>query len=612
MKKTRPLSRWILAGFLMLGFTDLQAQFRQLPLKHVPKKDLNGTENLKVQAPLLTLPFWEDFSAGVLDSLKWESRGVGVSNSMAVDPPSIGSAYLDGVDQGGNPYAGSLLANGEGDQLQSLVFDLSSLTAADSVYLSFFWQAGGKGEMPDENDKLELSFLNASGSWVPVWEAFGGAPETQAFVQEMVVLGQEFLHEGFRFRFLSTGRISGPFDTWLLDYIYLDRGRNIHDVYFEDRALTKFPNSLFGKYAAIPLFEFTKAKEEFLTSVRSQFKNLSNRFRAMEYSVELRNRETGALLKTVHGNTPFNPVPQAQERRDFGSVALKDLDFDMEEEFDLETLLYLTTGDNFQVDRIRGADTLYFPQIDYRVNDTVRFVLPVRDFFAYDNGAVDYAAGINQRSGMLALKYVLEQEAYLKGVSINFTNRSQSGSAVDLMVWDNLDSPPLYSKEVIIPEKSSLEEFAYFPLDTNIVLSDTLYIGFAQFTNDFIHVGLDKSNDSGAEIYFNVRGAWEQNQEVKGSLMMRPHFSMSPVFEEPAEEEVAGIRVYPNPVTETLYLEGNVRDVQVFDAYGRQINIPVNGYERGKILNFVGKDKGVYVVRAWAGEKPNSIRILVK
>src|SRR5690606_39960201 len=132
---------------------------------------------------------------------------------------------------------------------------------------------------------------------------------------------------------------------------------------------------------------------------------------------------------------------------------LKDLELDVEEEMDLETLVYLTNGDGFLVDQISGADTIYSPQVDFRRNDTIRHVMPIRDFMAYDNGSVDYAAGINQRSGMLALKYVLEQEAYLKGVSINFTNRSQSGSAVDLMVWDNLDNPPLYSKEVIIPEK---------------------------------------------------------------------------------------------------------------------------------------------------------------
>src|SRR5690606_14958710 len=114
-----------------------------------------------------------------------------------------------------------------------------------------------------------------------------------------------------------------------------------------------------------------------------QFMNLSNRFRAMEYTVELRNKETQTVLKSIHAQTPFNPVPQALERRNFTSINLKDLDLDVEEEMDLETLVYLTTGDGFLVDQISGADTIYSPQVDFRRNDTIRHVMPIRDFMAY-------------------------------------------------------------------------------------------------------------------------------------------------------------------------------------------------------------------------------------
>jgi hypothetical protein len=180
------------------------------------------------------------------------------------------------------------------------------------------------------------------------------------------------------------------------------------------------------------------------------------------------------------------------------------------------------------------------------------------------------------------------------------------------MVWNSLESAPIYTEEVIIPDKTGLEEFAHFPLDTNLMVSDTLFIGFTQFTNDFIYIGLDKSNNSGSEVFFNVNGSWEQNQEVQGSLMMRPHFSLDPIVAQTGNEGETSIRVYPNPVTESLYLEGNIGDVIVFDSFGRQINIPVDTYEKGKILNFVGNNKGVYVVRAWTGKKSNSIRVLVK
>ena len=614
MSKVTVCFKFILTGLFLLTMTkELKAQFTQLPVDNSSKVRNLPSEHLRIEAVPLSLPFWEDFSSGEIDALKWENTGVVGSKTIGIDPPSVGVAYLDGVDLKGKPYAAAMLENGEGDHLTSLEIDLSPYRELDSLYLSFFWQAGGLGEMPDDNDKLELYFMDADGQWILVWEVFGGDTENRnIFTHEMVKVDPAFNHGNFRFRFLNKGRISGPFDSWILDYVYFNQGRSVSDIYYEDRALTKFPNSPFGKYNALPHFEWAANKEQHLTAIRSQFNNLSNRFRAMEYSVLLRDKTTGKVMKGLHAQTPFNPVPQALERRDFSSIDIQEFDPEVSEEFDLETVIFLTTGDGFLVESISGGDTVFSTQVDFRINDTLSHTMPIRDFMAYDNGSLDYAAGINQRSGMLALRYELETTAYLKGISINFANLSQVGSGLELMVWKDLDSLPVYSGEVLIPTKDRLDEFSYFPIDTNLAVSDTFYIGFTQFTNDFVYVGLDKSNDTGQEVFFNVTGSWEQNQEVMGSLMMRPHLSLDPAAVRDEANASLEVTAYPNPVTENLYLEGRITEVKVFDAYGRQINMRVEDFERGKILNFTGNDKGVYIVRAWTDKKPNSIRILVR
>lgn len=613
MDKAYTSSKLFLTVLLIFVIGGLKAQFSQLPLDRSSDPTAVEGERMRIQAEAILLPFWDDFSSGRLDSLKWEHRGVVASKTIGIDPPSIGVAYLDGVDTRGKAYSTAMLENGEGDRLSSHAIDLSDYQASDSLYLSFFWQAGGLGEMPDENDKLELYFLDEKGDWRLVWEVFGGDPGIRnTFSQEMIKVDDVFFHGSFRFRFLNRGRLSGPFDSWILDYIYLNKGRSRFDTGYEDRALTKMPNSPFGKYSALPFFEFEEIKEQHLSSVSSQFKNLSNRFRAMEYTLLLRDKATQTVLQHLHSQTPFNPVPQALERRDFSSVVLKDLDFEVSEEFDLETLLFLTTGDNYLVEEVAEGDTLYSTAVDYRINDTVSHTTAIRDYMAYDNGSLDYAAGINQRSGMLALRYELGGAAYLKGISINFANLSQVGSAVELTVWDDLDLPPLYREEVLIPDKERLDRFAYFPLDTNLSVADTFYIGFTQFTNDFVYVGLDKSNDSGQEVFYNVTGSWQQNEEVQGSLMIRPHLSRSPAVVEETGSDTIELAVYPNPVTERLFIEGAVNEVKVYDAYGRQINMPIESFAKGKIINFTGSDKGVYVIHTWKGGQPQSIRILVK
>lgn len=605
MKKPSFLSAIFLTAALFLSTIEgLKAQFTQLPVDQSGNERRVEGKRLRVDAAPLSLPFWDDFSSGAIDSLKWQNAGVVASYTIGIDPPSIGVAYLDGVDIKGKPYATAMLGNGEADQLISRAIDLSTFATADSLYLSFFWQAGGKGETPDDNDKLELYFLNKVGEWVLVWETFGGdSGKRTTFTQEMIKVKADFYHPGFSFKFLNKGRLSGPFDSWIIDYVYLNKERNVYDIYYEDRALTSFPSSPLGKYNALPLFEWEKTKKENVSAIHSQFKNLSNRFRAMEYTVQLRDRTSGAVLQNLHVQTPFNPVPQALERRDFSSVNPKELSFNVSKEFDLETLVFLTTGDE---------PTDKKSSVDFRVNDTLRHILPLRDFMAYDNGSLDYAAGINQRSGMLALRYEVKNPAYLKGISLNFANLSQVGSALELMVWKDLDAAPVYGQEILIPNKERLNEFSYFEIDTNLNVADTFYIGFKQFTNDFIYVGLDKSSDSGQEVFFNVTGSWEQNDTVQGSLMMRPHLSLSPAAEKDQADARTSLLAYPNPVSEKLFLEGSVDEIKVFDSYGRQINIPVESFEKGKILNFTGSDKGVYVVRAWTGNKSNSIRILVK
>ncbi|NHE56689.1 T9SS type A sorting domain-containing protein [Cyclobacterium plantarum] len=586
-------------------------QFRQLPAPQSPNKKKASISNLRVNEEHVQLPFWEDFSSGQISENKWEGRGAISSFTIGINPPSLGVVFLDGVDENGNPYSQSRLQNGEGDELVSMPFNLADLDqeTAASLFISFFWQAGGQGELPDDNDALGLYFLDREDNWQEAWRQQGGEePGSQNFEQVILPVPPDFHHENFRFKFAHSGRLSGPFDTWIIDYVFLNSGRDVADTFTEDRALTRLPGSPFAPYQAIPHFEFVP--EQLSGTVDGEFKNLNNRFRAMEYTIEFLDAATGRLIASPNQRTPFNPVPQALERRGFSSNMPEALDIMADNPFDLEVLTTLSAGDTYLVQSITGQDTLYHENVDFRVNDTSRIVIPFRDFYAYDNGSPDYAAGINQRGGMLALQYEALNPAYISGVSINFTNFSQRGNAIELMVWDSLDHAPLFQKEVIIPPDTALSAFAYFPLDTNIMVQETFHVGFTQFSNDYIHVGLDKSGDTGDKIFFNVLGSWQQNEEVAGNLMIRPHLSPSPPVEVP-EETATDMRLYPNPVQDLLYISGEVSEIEVFDFQGRQIKIPVEGEKSSKILNFTGSQKGMYLIKMMKNGHPVTKRIIV-
>ncbi|WP_268035294.1 T9SS type A sorting domain-containing protein [Algoriphagus sp. PAP.12] len=584
-------------------------QFAPIPQNKFKLETSIESERFRINNEI-TLPFWDDFSQG-MDTLSWDFEGATFSSTIGNAAPSFGVILLDGVDSDGTPYSRQIRDQGAGDYLTSKPFDLSSLNATESssLYLSFFWQAGGKAERPDENDKLTLQFLNENGVWETAWEMNGGAErDPDIFTQEIIQVNSSYQHSTFQFRFVNMGRLSGPFDSWLVDYVFLNAGRNESSTYYLDRALTQFNFFQIGSYATVPAELIGDYSSSDFSTIQNEFYNLENRFRAMEYSIAVLDQSNGTST-FINLNTPFNPVPNALERRSFESREVAEIP-SIQGETDLEVVTYLTTGDqNFYT--VSAGDSTFYDQVDFKINDTVRTQIPIHDYFAYDHGSADYAAGINQKAGRLAVKYEVDQEVYLKGISINFTNPNQVDLPIDILVWQDLSKEPIFAREELIPLKEEGEDLLYFSLDTNLRVIGEFYIGFAQFTDDFIHVGLDKTNNQADKIYYNVAGAWAQNEEVLGSLMIRPHVSIATPFEQ-SEDTGSNFKFYPNPVETRLTVEGEYLDLRVFDSFGREIFLEREAMDKREFLNFIGQKSGIYVINLITKYGPQSFRILVK
>ncbi len=610
---TRILHMVRLLGVSLLLTLSFATRAQFVEFSTVPSKKYTPTETGLFGARTQNtnqIPFWDDFSTGI-DTLKWIVQGGSYTETIGLNAPSIGMILLDGVDENGKPYSFAIQDQGESDYLISKPFDLTSIPEVEkeSLFLSFFWQAGGRAELPDENDRLSLEILNEEGNWVPIWRKQGGDfTNRDRFSQEIIRILPQWQHAGFQFRFLSDGRKSGPFDSWLIDYVYLNTGRTETNLTYPDRSLTRINNLRFGDFGAFPHALLTGNQTENWSLIQNEFLNLENRFRAMEYSISIEETDTGLIIP-INANTPFNPVPNALERRIFQSREFAELAVP-KNETTLKITTSLISGDK-PLYVVNQGDTTFFENVNYRDNDSVSTSFPLLDFFAYDNGSADYAAGINQRSGMLAVKYDSPSEVYIKGISINFTNPNQIDQAIDVMIWKELDRDPIFVRQELIAYPSPGEEFLYFSLDTNIQVSGEFYIGFTQFTDDFIHVGLDKSNDQGDKIFYNVAGAWAQNEEVAGSLMIRLHVSLAAPFE---ESEVPGnsLRIYPNPSQGILNIEGRFSQLRIFDSFGREIFPQRELTSQGEIVNFISNKPGIYLLSIVTEAGPESFRILVK
>ena len=224
--------------FLATQFASAQLTLRPLSQPAIEKHE----RNRMVQNALVdknTLPFWDDFSItsdGLPDSIRvwgidstrqWDlanSRGVFVNSTLPINPPSYRVITFDGVDSNGQFYGDQ---QGLTDILVSDTIDLSAYNEADDIYLSFYWQAGGNVERPDEGDSLNIQFYNTSvDDWQTVWSIDGSeAPTDSLFYQEAIKLDQEFIHDATLFRFRSFGDQDGPFVAWHLDWSYLNANR---------------------------------------------------------------------------------------------------------------------------------------------------------------------------------------------------------------------------------------------------------------------------------------------------------------------------------------------------------------------------------------------------
>lgn len=145
------------------------------------------------------LPFVDDFSnyTGYPNNTLWKDRKCFINNTYAINPPSIGVATFDALDENGKIYAHADRSAFPADTLTSVLIRLDSnftqhrpMRLSDSIYFSFYYQPGGGcssnppvgwgrlGDEPERDDRLVLEFGYATGNMV-----------FQGFIYEEYIIG---------------------------------------------------------------------------------------------------------------------------------------------------------------------------------------------------------------------------------------------------------------------------------------------------------------------------------------------------------------------------------------------------------------------------------------
>ena len=188
LKKQYVLFSVIIACLVQFGFSQevrltglyknevIEKAYKQLP-KTVHKN------NTFIHYEPINIPFIDDFSnyTGYPDTVLWIGKQVFINQHFAVNPPTIGCATFDALDEKGKIYDHASNTTFGADTLLSRPIRLDSifspfpraLTPSDSIKFCFFFQPGGGGDndrwtglgdAPENKDSLVLEFGYQTGN----------------------------------------------------------------------------------------------------------------------------------------------------------------------------------------------------------------------------------------------------------------------------------------------------------------------------------------------------------------------------------------------------------------------------------------------------------------
>ncbi len=532
----------------------------------------------------IDLPIWDDFSSSnKLNNLFWsEGENLSIKDYFNVDAPSINVIEFDGLNKDGFPYNNN---SGYGlcDELVSDKINLSSKSLEDSVHLSFFWNFNINGEFPDYEDSLKVDFLDKNNEWITVWNANGGSLNFKdQFTFNDILVENNFLHQNFMFKIYNIGNSEGPFDSWLIDYIYLDSNRNSNDSIFLDRALSFRVNKIFKDHISIP-YNHISSSNSFSDSLSIKINNLDKDIQPINYT--LKSFIDGNSENVIYDNEPLSPILSGYEDRLLKTKPMEVSNFLSDNDSSsIEFLFYIESGDSSYVNQ------------NLRLNDTMRFNVTFKNSYSYDDGTAEFAAGLNQKNSELVLKHMTFTEDTLTHIQIYFPNNlySSYSSDIELVIYQDLND----ENTKVVSQITSLDfndEFNLFKLNKPVIVKDSFYIGFRQFENSFLPVGLDKNSDTSDKIYYKIDNNWFQNDVIKGSLMIRPVFDKSNYVLTSVESEKIkkSISIFPNPSRGIFNLSNKVENIIVYGIDGKILK-RINNTD---IINLQEFKNGYYLIQ---------------
>ncbi|RPD45002.1 T9SS C-terminal target domain-containing protein [Hymenobacter sediminis] len=556
---------------------------------------------------VLSLPFFDDFSRqpeGRPDEQRWQTTGGAlINNRFPRRPPTKGVATLDGLNELGTSR-GPISFIGAGDTLTSQPLDLSALTAADNVFLSFFWQAGSIIGPPEASGSrpiaLYVDFMNRDELWQQVWQ-LNSPGDTSIFRFKSLPLNQaQYLHGKFRFRFRVNGSVYNNRDAWSVDYVRLDRNRTATDSTFRDIATSRALPSALKRYTAMPVAQFNQNATQELTDRTS---TTANNFDVGPAPTPI--RWTGTLEVLPGG--PTSQFLSGGASIDANSRQLPVLG-------DIRSAsVPITAAPKFLRQRVTLLTNETSPLT--QPNDTITRITELGNYFAYDDGTAESSISLPPAStgpaSYLALRFDLNQPDQIRAIRLYPVMATAAGRVITLNIWDDDGSgrpaaTPKASKSYQIPATLPAgQTFVEVKFDAAVAVSNRFYAGYGQAaTPQFVEFGFDLNNaPPPGYLLLNSLGTWSVNNTASttrpaGALMLRPVTGSTITGTTAPAEVAATYLLYPNPTPDgRVRVQGRYTRATALDALGRVVWEQPAGQQGQAELTLPPLPAGLYFVR---------------
>ncbi|MCV9386241.1 T9SS type A sorting domain-containing protein [Reichenbachiella ulvae] len=570
------LKVWLTIIFVTLvGIQATRAQIIVKPISPVSYSNSSQIQGrtLAQLADTTVLPFWDDFSTSSIapNPAKWNlSDGVYVNGNMAQNPPSFNVISFDGLDSNGTPYDSEstirLL-----DILESQAIDLSQIPSGETAVFSFYFQRTGYGEKPEAKDSLRVLLKSINDEWVRNDDLVltgTGSRDIEPFQRiNFPITHPDLLHEGFQLRFENYGNPTGGFDTWHLDYILVDTyDLNITDwESITDHAISRQPTSIFKRYTNIPFDQFFSYSDSIFTNPEFVLYSLFSGQNNVTYLLSV----TDTLMNSQLFEVPQNPNQLPLEGiNDYKSYSIKGLNMGLFSGLENRDSLFLES----KISYLSSNN-----QPPYLINDTSRMYLNIHETLSYDDGSAEYAGGLNQSGGEIAIQYTLPTQDTLTHVDIYFPRflPVPTNKTLDLIIYDNLSGETgstLRRTEIFMSSSDAINRFTRYELSRPVVLPQgDFFISLKQATNDYIPYGLDKNTNNWDRIFFKPDETWIQNtaEQVSGSFMIRAIFADNDYEVLASSSLDESIHIYPNPANQIINIKGDFDHLLLIDLSGQ-------------------------------------------